>query len=97
MMFWVVGFCVVFLVVLGGMLSGAAFGSYRRGLDWPDIAAIAGSLLALLVILVFLLFLAWPLALLLAIGVVAVSMWGLGFLVKRPERRRPPNKTRSDL
>jgi hypothetical protein len=87
MMFWVAVFCVAFLAVLGVMLAYTAFGSYRRRLDWPDIAAVGGSLLALLVIVFFFLFLAWPLALLPSIGVLALSMWGVGFLVKRPNRK----------
>ena len=85
---WILAFSVIFLIALGGMLEYAAFGSYRRSLDWPDIAVIGGSLLALLVIVIFFLFLTWPLALLLSIGVLALSMWGVGFLVKRPLRRR---------
>jgi len=90
MAFWTVGLCAVFLVVLGGMLSAAAFGSCRRGLDWPDIAAIGGPPLALLIIAISFLFLAWPLALLLAIGVSVILIWGIGYVVKHAEKGSDP-------
>jgi hypothetical protein len=82
------GIIAVVLLALGEMFVIAAAGTFKRGLDWTDFAALIGPLLAMLMTIVFFLLLSGQIALVLSFAIVALTIWGIGFLLKFPAKRR---------
>lgn len=76
------------LLALGEMLVIAAAGTFKRGPDWTDYVALVGPLVAMTTIIVFFVVFSWHIALLLSLTIVALTLWGVVFLVKIPARKR---------
>ena len=86
----IVWFAIIAAVLLGlgEIFVIAAAGTFKRGLEWPDFVAMAGPLVALLMLVVFFSFLSWPIALILSLGVIALTIWGVGALLKVPAKKQ---------
>jgi hypothetical protein len=87
MMLWL-GIIAAFLLVLGEAFVIAPAGTFKRGLEWPDYVALVGPLVAMIMLVVFFIFLPWPAALALSISVLALTVWGVSFLLKVPTKRQ---------
>jgi hypothetical protein len=87
MILWL-GIIAAVLLGLGEVFVIAAAGTFKRGLEWSDYVALVGPLIAIMMLVVFFIFLPWPAALALSIAVLALTVWGVSFLLKVPTKRQ---------